>query len=90
MIEFVPLVDGDELKRKKLRLTVSELLGDIGDFDPKWVDVEVDSTGGLFKRRYERFDDESDDDDDGWLFVDDIVIYEGGDFGESGELKIAF
>jgi hypothetical protein len=51
---------GVELKRKKLRLTGSALLGDKGDLGVDWMDV---GTGDLFKRRYERFDDDSDDAD---------------------------
>jgi len=56
------------LKRKKLRLTVgSELWGVVGDFDVERVNESADELDGgvLFKRRYERFADESDDVDEG-------------------------
>ncbi len=52
-----------ELKRKKLRFIGSVLLEGTGDFDVKWFGGEVDSSGDLFKRRYERLDDESDNGD---------------------------
>jgi len=61
--KLFPPADGVELKRKKLRFIGSVLLEGTGDFDVKWFGVEVDSSGDLFKRRYERLDDESDNGD---------------------------
>lgn len=65
---LAPLDAGVELKRKKLRLTNgSELCGTVGDFDVERVNESADELDGgvLFKRRYERFADESDDVDEG-------------------------
>ena len=63
--ELFSALDGVELKRKKLRFVGSVLIGERGDLGVErgvdWFDTEVESTGDLFKRRYERLVDDSDD-----------------------------
>ncbi len=59
--ELFSALDGVELKRKKLRLVGSVLMGERGDLGVDWFDVEFEGAEDLFKRRYERLDDDSDD-----------------------------
>jgi hypothetical protein len=58
-----------ELKRKKLRLVGSVLIGERGDLGDDrgvdWFDPDVEGAEDLFKRRYERLDDDSGDVDGG-------------------------
>lgn len=67
--ELFSVLDGVELKRKKLRLVGSLVTGERGDFGVErgvdWLDIELAGTDVLFKRIYERFDEDSDDVDEG-------------------------
>lgn len=86
VLELVALFAGVELKRKKLRLRSSALFGAMGDLPLDWLEVEALSRAGLFSRRYDRLDDESEM-ASGWLTIDGGVRYAGGDLGESGDLR---